>query len=75
MLSFCPSDNSAGVGAFVIGLSQISSFFSYIMGHPVRILSVSFPSRAETCECISLRLSRERCKSRLEEGRNLFPME
>ena len=28
-LSFCPFDNSADVGAFVIGLSQISSFFSY----------------------------------------------
>ena len=26
--SFCLFDNSAGVGAFVIGLSQISSFFS-----------------------------------------------
>ena len=29
VLSFCPFDNSAGVGAFVIGLSQISSFFSW----------------------------------------------
>ena len=28
MLSLCPFDISAGVGAFVIGLSQISSFFS-----------------------------------------------
>ena len=27
VLSFCPFDNSAGVGAYVIGLSQISSFF------------------------------------------------
>ena len=26
---FCPFDISVGVGAFVIGLSQISSFFSY----------------------------------------------
>ena len=30
VLSFCPFDISVGVGAFVIGLSQISSFFSYI---------------------------------------------
>ena len=29
VLSFCPFDISVGVGAFVIGLSQISSFFSY----------------------------------------------
>ena len=28
VLSFCPFDISVGVGAFVIGLSQISSFFS-----------------------------------------------
>ena len=28
VLSLCPFDISAGVGAFVIGLSQISSFFS-----------------------------------------------
>ena len=27
-LSLCPFDLSVGVGAFVIGLSQISSFFS-----------------------------------------------
>ena len=31
VLSFCPFDISVGVGAFVIGLSQISSFFSYGM--------------------------------------------
>ena len=32
VLSLCPFDISAGVGAFVIGLSQISSFFSsYIL--------------------------------------------
>ena len=30
VLSFCPFDNPAGVEAFVIGLSQISSFFSLI---------------------------------------------
>ena len=28
VLSLCPFDISAAVGAFVIGLSQISSFFS-----------------------------------------------
>ena len=28
MLSLCPLDISVGVGAFVIGLSQISSFLS-----------------------------------------------
>ena len=28
LLSLCPFDISVGVGAFVIGLSQISSFFS-----------------------------------------------
>ena len=28
VLSLCPFDISVGVGAFVIGLSQISSFFS-----------------------------------------------
>ena len=31
MLSLYPFDNSVGVGAFVIGLSQISSFFSEIL--------------------------------------------
>ena len=31
MLSLCPFDISVGVGAFVIGLSQISSFFSRII--------------------------------------------
>ena len=30
VLSFCPFDISVGVGAFVIGLSQISSFFSSV---------------------------------------------
>ena len=30
MLSHCFLDFSVGVGAFVIGLSQISSFFSYL---------------------------------------------
>ena len=28
LLSLCPFEISAGVGAFVLGLSQISSFFS-----------------------------------------------
>ena len=30
VLSLCPFDISVGVGAFVIGLSQISSFFSFV---------------------------------------------
>ena len=29
VLSICPFDISVGVGTFVTGLSQISSFFSY----------------------------------------------
>ena len=29
VLSFCPFDISVGVGAFVIGLGQISSFLSF----------------------------------------------
>ena len=37
VLSLCPLDNSAGVEAFVIGLSQIFSFFSYAY-----ILSLSY---------------------------------
>ena len=28
VLSLCPFGNSVGIGVFVIGLSQISSFFS-----------------------------------------------
>ena len=31
VLSLCPLDISVGVGAFVIGLSQISSFFSLLV--------------------------------------------
>ena len=31
VLSLCPFDISVGVGAFVIGLSQISSFFSFCL--------------------------------------------
>ena len=34
VLSLCPFDISVGVGAFVIGLSQISSFFSYYWSWP-----------------------------------------
>ena len=30
VLSFCPFDTPVGVGAFVIGLSQISYFFSFL---------------------------------------------
>ena len=32
VLSLCPFDISVGVGVFVMGLSQISSFFSRIRG-------------------------------------------
>ena len=36
MFSRCFMDFSVGVGAFVIGLSRISSFFSYIIhGHDI----------------------------------------
>ena len=33
VLSLCPLDISVGVGAFVLGLSQISSFFLYVSTH------------------------------------------
>ena len=33
VLSLCPFDIFVGVGAFVIGLSQISSFFSWCVNH------------------------------------------
>ena len=43
-------DFSVGVGAFVIGLSQISSFFSYIwMGNPV----LATPNNASSSLCLS----------------------
>ena len=35
VLSLCPFDISVGVGAFVIGLSQISSFFSWTLGERI----------------------------------------
>ena len=40
VLSLCPFDISAGVGAFVIGLSQISSFFLlvYIIKRTIYVL-------------------------------------
>ena len=42
VLSLCPFDISVGVGAFVIGLSQISSFFSLVScDHPCERLFVS----------------------------------
>ena len=46
MLSRCLLDFSVGVGAFVLGLSQISSFFSYdgVMCYIFRI-SISWCSR------------------------------
>ena len=31
LLSLCPFDISVGIGAFVIGLGQISSFLSFLM--------------------------------------------
>ena len=37
VLSFCPFDISVGVGAFVIGLSQISSFFSSLINRTIQI--------------------------------------
>ena len=33
VLSLCPFDISVGIGAFVIGLGQISSFLSFILIH------------------------------------------
>ena len=42
VLSLCPFDISVGVGAFVIGLSQISSFFSYTrLKHSVKAVGLS----------------------------------
>ena len=37
MLSRCFLDFSVGVGAFVTGLSQISSFFSWIAVGPINM--------------------------------------
>ena len=37
VLSHCPFDISVGVGAFVIGLSQISSFFSWYVKKNFRL--------------------------------------
>ena len=51
MLSLCPFDISVGVWAFVIGLSQISSFFSYSKNIDLKvhyIPSLSNPADAES---------------------------
>ena len=37
MLSRCCLDFSVGVGVFVTGLSQISSFFSFVMRYHSRV--------------------------------------
>ena len=50
VLSLCPFDISVGVGAFVIGLSQISSFFSFDAGFwksSIQIGGWSFIERSE----------------------------
>ena len=39
-LSLCPFDISVGVWAFVIGLSQISSFFSHNTSYDIEVISV-----------------------------------
>ena len=46
VLSLCPFDISVGVGAFVIGLSQISSFFSNVV-EEVKQKSISDASELE----------------------------
>ena len=45
VLSLCPFDISVGVGAFVIGLSQISSFFSCISSY----LNKRFQTKWDNC--------------------------
>ena len=47
VMSFCPFDISVGVGAFVIGLNQISSFFSYDEKSWMRINHVVNPQCVE----------------------------
>ena len=39
VMSLCPFDISVGVGAFVIGLSQISSFFSIYLRNAAETFS------------------------------------
>ena len=46
VLSFCPLDISVGVGAFVIGLSQMPSFFSY---HKHSLLHLNQDNSIITC--------------------------
>ena len=42
VLSLCPFDISVGVEAFVIGLSQISSFLSLVYKHKEHVICVIF---------------------------------
>ena len=42
VLSFCPFDISVDVGAYVIGLSDISSFFSYIRTYELMFSKFEF---------------------------------
>ena len=60
MLSLCPFDISVGVVAFVIGLSQISSFFSdlqgggdYMMGLVPNLLTGDKTPILVPCDCSS----------------------
>ena len=69
VLSLCPFEISVGVRAFVVGLSQISSFFSYLnkRNHPIRFfyLTVFLWYKGENFyisgptfhECLRLRIS------------------
>ena len=47
VLSLCPFDISVGVGAFVIGLSQISSFFSF----KVDVIIINSDNRVDYRSC------------------------
>ena len=47
VLSLCPFDISVGVGAFVIGLSQISSFFSFQTHSLLSYLAVAVSGKVE----------------------------
>ena len=52
VLSLCPFDISVGVGAFVIGLSQISSFFSICIDHVHILLHMAiFVGTIQTSFC------------------------
>ena len=64
VLSLCPYDISAGVGAFVIGLSQISSFLSQC----TRIVTVT-----NFYECIYLRVCLKEMNMKSMYNNNKFP--